>query len=129
MIKGAYPQSKAPTIALPTILLYAVAIFNPMLNLETVRRMAGDVSYFQNKKARTELGIEFIPPQQCILDTARCLIDRGVVPEVAPGPQLPFSLSSFFGKKESAKSPAAAPAAGTPSEGTPEVPLEGGAAK
>jgi len=62
VIKGACPQCKAPTLPLPTFLLYAVALINPMLNIDTVRRMAGSVSYFSNRRRARSWGWSSPPP-------------------------------------------------------------------
>lgn len=130
VIKTEYPDARVPTVTMPTALLYVASLVTPMLSLDMARRMAGTVSYFSNRRVTSELGLTLIPPEQAILDSAKYLIEQGLVSKPEPAPPraafvLPPALNPF--KKEGPTKPTEGaevkndgPAQDKPSEAQPQ---------
>ena len=69
--------AKVPTRALPDLLVRVLALFNPLL--KSALGELGSVRHQDASHAKAVLGWETRPVQQSIIDTARCLLDLGIV--------------------------------------------------
>ncbi len=69
--------ARAPTRGLPDVLVRVLALFNPLL--KAVVGELGSVRHQDASHAKAVLGWETRPVQQSIVDTARCLLDLGLV--------------------------------------------------
>ncbi len=71
------PHAKVPTRALPDVLLYATALFDPRLTFGFLRKNLGRAPRFDNARIRRELGVDFRPVPETVADTARSIVEGG----------------------------------------------------
>lgn len=79
MLKSAHPDRPIPRFQMPDFAMYAVALFDKRLSWDFLRRNLGVVRTLDNAKSKRELGIEYLPLRDTILDTASSLIENGLV--------------------------------------------------
>ena len=77
ILREAYPDRKIPKSVMPVWLARIVAMFNPALKASAHR--LGRINYYNNAKARDQLGIDFISPKEMVLASAESLIKVGSV--------------------------------------------------
>jgi dihydroflavonol-4-reductase len=76
-LRERFPQAKVPRLPLPDFLMYATAVFEPRLTFAFLQRNLGAAPVFDNGLARTDLGLEFRPALESVLDTGRSIVDGG----------------------------------------------------
>ena len=76
-LKAASPDRRIPTMTAPKPLLRVMALFIP--ELRQMLPQVGRHPRFSSDKASRLLGLDFIPPEQALLATARSLLERGLV--------------------------------------------------
>lgn len=77
VLKRAFPDRRIPTLAAPDWLVRLLAPVVP--DLRDAAAYLGRKDLVSNDKARRLFGMEFIPPQEAALATARDLLARGLV--------------------------------------------------
>lgn len=106
--KKEYPHLPASYAALPTFVLYLMALVSPVLSADSIELM-GQRRPLSSEKAKKELGIIFATPEQAILDSVKCLIDLKKLPDassVQPSKGV-FSFVDFWPQKSTSVAPAA----------------------
>ena len=68
---------KVPTRMMPEFVAKVLALFMPEMKI--VRAEGGKVRDVSGRHACAVLGFEYIPARQSVIDTARSLIDHGIV--------------------------------------------------
>jgi dihydroflavonol-4-reductase len=76
-LKRAFPDRRIPTRVAPDWLLRALALV--MADLRDVTPHLGRRDMVSNDKARRLFGMEFIPPEEALLASARSLLGKGLV--------------------------------------------------
>jgi dihydroflavonol-4-reductase len=76
-LKQAYPSRRITTRPAPKALLRLLALFDK--EIRSILPELGHITLVDNSRARTELGIDFIPAKDALLATAKALVDRGLV--------------------------------------------------
>ena len=76
-LKQAYPNRRIATRPAPKPLLRLLALFDK--EIRSILPELGHITLVDNSRARTELGIDFIPAKDALLATAKALVDRGLV--------------------------------------------------
>ena len=72
------PQArKVPTRMMPDLVSRLLALVMPEMKI--VRAEGGKVRDVSGEHARQVLGFDYIPARQSVIDTARSLIDQGIV--------------------------------------------------
>jgi dihydroflavonol-4-reductase len=77
ILKSAYPDRRIPTRLAPRPVLRLLALFDP--EIRSILPRLGEFEDISNAKAKRLMGMQFIPPDQAILETARSLIAAGLV--------------------------------------------------
>jgi dihydroflavonol-4-reductase len=77
VLKEAFPDRRIPTRAAPNALVRALALVVP--DLRAAAALLDQVDRVSADKARRLFGMDFVPPREAILATARSLIDKGLV--------------------------------------------------
>jgi dihydroflavonol-4-reductase len=75
-LKAAFPGRRLPTREAPDWLVRALATLMP--DLRAAAAYLGRRDLMSNEKARRLFGIDFLPPEEALLATARSLIERGL---------------------------------------------------
>lgn len=75
-LKAAYPDRKIATREAPTLLLRSLALFDA--EIRSILPRLGQKEEVSNAKARRLMGIDFIPPDQALVATARSLVALGL---------------------------------------------------
>ena len=75
-----FPDHPVPTGKLPNFILYAAGLFDQRLSWSFLRRTLGREVTFDGERVTRELGVEYRPMEQTLVDTCRSLIDLGVAP-------------------------------------------------
>lgn len=76
-LKDAFPDRKIPTRTAPSLLIRALALFDP--DLRAVLPQLGRLDALSNARAAADMGMTFLPARQSAVDTARYLLDTGLV--------------------------------------------------
>ena len=76
-LKQAYPNRRIATRPAPKPLLRLLALFDK--EIRSILPELGHITLVDNSRARTELGIDFIPAKDALLATAKALVDRSLV--------------------------------------------------
>ena len=79
MLREAFPDRKIPRLRLPGPTAYMAALFDKRLSVPYLRRNLGWRARIDASRARSELGIAFRPVHASLMDTARSMIDLGLV--------------------------------------------------
>ncbi|MEM6295017.1 MAG: aldehyde reductase [Myxococcota bacterium] len=79
VLRPAYPKHKVPTRQMPNFAMYALALFDKRLSWDFLRRNLGVERTLANEKSRNALGIEYMPIETTILDTAKSFVDQGLL--------------------------------------------------
>ena len=77
VLKDAYPARRIATRPAPKPLLRLLALFDR--EIRSILPEIGRMARVENSRARSELGIDFIPADKALLATAKALVDRGLV--------------------------------------------------
>jgi len=75
-LKAAYPARRIATREAPTWVLRALRLFDS--EIRSILPRLGQIEEVSNAKARRLLAMEFIPPDQAIVATARSLVGLGL---------------------------------------------------
>ncbi|TNC70315.1 NAD-dependent epimerase/dehydratase family protein [Rubellimicrobium roseum] len=76
ILKRAYPDRRIPTREAPDWLIRALALALP--DMRTAASFLGGRDLVSNAKARRLFGMDFIPPEEALLASARSLIEQGL---------------------------------------------------
>jgi len=79
MLRAAYPNAPVPEKTVPNWLLHILAYV--VRDMRQVVNDIGNEKHFDGSKGRALLGRDYVPFEQTILDSARALIDLGLVPD------------------------------------------------
>ncbi len=71
------PERKWPGLVLPKSLTYILAAFHPQISAGWVKKSIGTSCEYDSSPASNDLGIEWIPVQDSMLDGARSAIEAG----------------------------------------------------
>ncbi len=77
-LRPKFPRAPLPKRRLPNFVMYASALFDPRVNFSFLRRNLGVVRKIDNRRVREELGLEFLPIEQTLADTAQSFYDLGL---------------------------------------------------
>ncbi|MCB9527987.1 MAG: NAD-dependent epimerase/dehydratase family protein [Myxococcales bacterium] len=72
------PAYKIRTGALPDLLMYAAAVFDPRLSLRTARRLLGRAARFDNRRSREVLGLDYRPLDETLRDAVESMVALGL---------------------------------------------------
>lgn len=78
LLAGEFPDYPVPTGRLPNLLMYAAALLDKTVSFEYVRRNLGRATRFDGSRAPAELGFDYRPVDQTLVDTAQSFIDLGL---------------------------------------------------
>ncbi len=76
ILKSVYPARRIATRAAPAPLMRVLALFDPQVR--SILPKLGTVERVSNTRARTQMGITFIPAAEALKATAASLIERGL---------------------------------------------------
>ena len=76
VLKEACPARRIATRPAPKPLLRLLALFDPQIR--SILPELGHITRVDNSRARTGLGIDFLPADEALLATAKALVDRGL---------------------------------------------------
>ena len=79
IVRQEFPDRRVPRFRLPDWTVYIGAIFDRRVTWEYLRSHLGVQRHIDNTRARTRLGIEFRPIEETVVDSARSLVELGVV--------------------------------------------------
>ncbi len=80
IIRNHFPdRKKIPKGTLPNWVMYAYSLFDDRLDFAYLRRRLGAQYSFDHSKVQQDLGLEFIPAEQTLVDTCNSLIEGGYV--------------------------------------------------
>lgn len=74
ILKTVYPTRRMPTRAAPRLIVRMLALFDPEIRVTLPK--IGKVERLSNARARSEMGMSFIPASEALKATAASLIDR-----------------------------------------------------
>jgi len=77
VLRKKIPERKWPRIVLPKSLSYVLSVFHPQLTMSWVKHNIGTSCEYDSSPANQELGIEWIPVEDSIVDGARSAIEAG----------------------------------------------------
>jgi dihydroflavonol-4-reductase len=77
MLKAAYPNSRVKTAKAPRFIIYALSIFDG--EIKSILPLLGKPMGTSSSKARSMLGMDFVPVDHTIRETAHYLIERGFI--------------------------------------------------
>jgi dihydroflavonol-4-reductase len=76
VLKQAYPTRRIATRVAPKLLLWFLALFDP--SIRSVLPSLGRNDRFSTERAKTVLGMSFVPAKEALLNSARFLTESGV---------------------------------------------------
>ncbi|MEE8408656.1 MAG: NAD-dependent epimerase/dehydratase family protein [Myxococcota bacterium] len=76
ILREHFPNAPVPKRRMPTLMTYGLALFTKSMSLHFVRNNLGRERFFAATR-RKELGIEFRPLEETVVDTAQSLRDQG----------------------------------------------------
>ena len=76
-LKAAFPGRKIVTRQAPNFIVKILALFDK--EIKVIVPQLGDATPVSNERARTILGMHFIPAEQSVIDTAEFLLSNGLV--------------------------------------------------
>jgi nucleoside-diphosphate-sugar epimerase len=79
LIAPRFPGYAVPTWPLPDIAVYAAALFDKRLSIAFLRQQLGRSVVLDNSRSRRELGLEYRPMEETLVDTCQSFIDLGMV--------------------------------------------------
>jgi len=80
ILKKSFPKEcKAPSFVVPNLFAYIGAIFDKQLTWGFLSYYLGKVSHFDNSKIKKDLGMDFMDPEQSVIDTAQSMLDKHLV--------------------------------------------------
>lgn len=77
LLKRHFPDKPIPTRKMPDPVMYLAPLVDKRLSFGFVRRNLGKQRRLSNELARNELGVDFRPAEESLVDTARSMIDQG----------------------------------------------------
>ncbi|MDE0707714.1 MAG: NAD-dependent epimerase/dehydratase family protein [Candidatus Poseidoniales archaeon] len=77
VLRKQIPDRKWPRIVLPKSLSYVLSIFHPQLTMSWVKHNIGTSCEYDSSPANQDLGMEWIPIEDSIVDGARSAIEAG----------------------------------------------------
>jgi dihydroflavonol-4-reductase len=77
LLRAEYPVRRIPTRVAPKPVLRLLALFDPQVR--AILPKIGKVERLSNARARSEMGMTFIPAAEALKATAASLVDRGLV--------------------------------------------------
>ena len=77
VLRKQIPDRKWPRIVLPKSLSYVLSIFHPQLTMSWVKHNIGTSCEYDSSPANQDLGMEWIPVEDSIVDGARSAIEAG----------------------------------------------------
>ena len=78
-LRRAFPDQKIPIRPMPHFLAYLVAVFNPAVTFDFLKRRLGRIQRISNAKSKADLGIDYHKPEDALIVTAQSLLDAGIV--------------------------------------------------
>jgi dihydroflavonol-4-reductase len=75
LLKGFYPNRKIVTMKAPNLIIRILALFDA--DIKSILPSLGDRTASSSRKAQEKLGINFIPVEESIRETADFLIKKG----------------------------------------------------
>jgi len=78
-LRAQYADRPVPKFQMPNFAMYAVAMFDKRLSWDFLRRNLDVERQLDNAKSKRALGIEYMPIEDTILDTARSFMDTGLM--------------------------------------------------
>lgn len=78
IIAPRFPDYPVPTWPLPDLAVYAAALFDKRLTFSFLRLQLGFVMLCDNTRSRRELGLEYRPIEETLVDTCQSFIDLGM---------------------------------------------------
>ena len=77
ILKSAYPDRKVPVLRAPDFVMRGLQMFDK--SLRSITPELGRVTEVDNRRARELFGMEFIDPEESVLETARFILERKLV--------------------------------------------------
>lgn len=78
IIAPRFPSFPVPTWPLPDLAVYAAALFDKRLTVAFLRQQLGRSMVIDNSRSRSELGLEYRPLSETLVDTCQSMIDLGL---------------------------------------------------
>ncbi len=75
-IKIEYPEIKIPSIQLPYFISLLASIFNSKISFSWARKNLGKRLFWDSRSAENELGMNWITPNNSIVDTVKSILDN-----------------------------------------------------
>ncbi len=79
VLRAQYPEHKVPRFQMPNFAMYGIALFDKRLTWDFLRRNLGVERHVDNSKSKHALGIEYMPAEDTVLDTARSFVEHGLL--------------------------------------------------
>ena len=76
-LKAAHPDIRVPTLQIPYLLSLAVSIFHPRIILSWARAHLNKRLFWDASPAERELGMEWRPPKESVLDSVPPVLENG----------------------------------------------------
>ena len=73
-----FPDHPVPTGKLPNFVMYAAGLFDKRISWGFLRRTLGREVTFDGERVTRELGVEYRPVEQTLIDTCRSIIELGM---------------------------------------------------
>jgi nucleoside-diphosphate-sugar epimerase len=80
-LKQQFPEYPLPTRNLPNFVMYLSSFFDKRVSRPFLKKFLNARQEFDTTRAQGELGLSFIPLDQCFLESCNALIDLGCVPD------------------------------------------------
>ncbi len=78
IIAPRFPEYPVPTWNLPNVVMYAAALVDKRLSFSFLWKNLGRIVLLDNARSRRELGLEYLPVEQTLVDTCQSFIDLGM---------------------------------------------------
>lgn len=78
MIAPRFPDYPVPTWPLPDVAVYAASLFDKRLSFAFLRQQLGRSMVIDNSRSRRELGLEYRPLEETLVDTCQSFIELGM---------------------------------------------------
>ncbi len=78
VIAPRFPDYPVPTWPLPDVAVYAASFFDKRLTIGFLRKQLGWAPVIDNSRSRRELGLEYRPMEETLVDTCQSFIDLGM---------------------------------------------------
>jgi nucleoside-diphosphate-sugar epimerase len=80
VLRPHFPDRPIPRRHLPGLLLYVAALFDERLSVAFLKNNLGAVYNFDSRRSVSQLGVRYRPLEESLVDCARSILDRGLVP-------------------------------------------------